>query len=417
MGVLRAIFGPSDPVSSDDWFVRMLGKKTHAGTWVNEHTALQLVAVYAAIGIIAKTLAQLPLDVVQRDPRTRQTRRLMGHPIRKVLNRRLNPHMTAFTGRMTIQQHVLGWGNGYLEVQRTHGGDVVALWPLLPDRTKPVRSGSKVVIETRDGQDPKELERDRVVHLPAMGFDGLVGYSPIWMARQAIGLSLALEEYGGKLFQNEARSGGFLKYPGRLGDEAFRNLKDSWDSQGGLDNAHKLKILEEGMDFIPASINPEDAQFLALRQFQIGEVARLYSVPLHLLQEHMKSTSWGTGLEQLGLGFVQYTLQSWIVLWEQELENRLLTEREQATGVRIKFNVASLLRGDAKSRAEFYEVMIRSGVMTPEEAREKEDLGPLPPDQRQRQGDEARVLLFGPTGKPLDGENDDEPAAAYLEAA
>ncbi len=376
---LVAIFGPSDSLSNDQgWFTRAFGLPTHAGPVVNEQTALELPVVYSAIGIIADAVAQLPVVVGKKTGDKREV--LPDHPLMRVMNVRANPWMSAFTQRQTSLSHCLGWGNGYTEVQRDAGGRVVALWPLLPDRTWPEARDDKIEFRTHVGGKQFLIPHERVLHVPAMGFDGLIGYSPIQLARQAIGLGKATEEYGSKFFANESKSGGFFTHPGQLGSTALENLRSSLgeDGQGGLTNAHRVKILEEGMQFLATTIPPEDAQFLQTRQHQVEEVARLYRVPLFMLQSAMKNTAWGTGLSEMSLGFLIYTLMPWINRTEQEYTEKLLTPQERAAGLFIKLNPAGLLRSDIKSRGEWYTKALNpvTGWMNRNEARTREDLNP-----------------------------------------
>lgn len=381
-----AVYGPSESVGQhDSWLVRAIGGgKTKAGVQVSEWTALQLPVVYAAVGIIADTLAQLPLNLLRKTAKGSEVADDL--PLYQVLHDQPNEHMSSFVWRNTTQHHVLLWGNGYAEIEQNNAGEAVGLWPLLPDRTRPRKNdaGDLLFRTSIDGVQ-YELPADRVLHIPAMGFDGYIGYSPVSLARQAIGLGLAMEEFGAKFFANDAKSGGFLLHPGRLSTQAQANLgagdkekdgspRGALERQGGLENAHRVKVLEEGMKFVPTTIPPEDAQFLGSREMQIAEIARLYRVPLILLNSHEKSTSWGSGIEQLMIGFVVWTIQPWLVRWEQELNRKLFTEAQREAGYFVKFNHNALLRGDMAARSQFYESGIRSRWLLPNEVREKEDL-------------------------------------------
>lgn len=391
-------YGPAQPVSDHrHWLVRAIGGgRSKAGPSVSEYTAMQLPVVYAAVSIIADTVAQLPLNLMRKRADGRGADVADDHPLQEVLHDSPNDHMSSSTWRSTVQHHVLLWGNGYSELEQNGRGETVAIWPLLPDRTMP-RKDPEGVLRYRSNIAGRshEIPAERVVHIPALGFDGYVGYSPLAKAREAVALGLAMEEFGAKFFANDAKSGGFLMHPGRLSDSARANLTNSPDKrtdaaaglqrQGGLDNAHKVKLLEEGMKFISTTIPPEDAQFLGSREFQIAEIARIFRVPLVMLSSHEKTTSWGTGIEQLMIGFVQWTIQPWVVRWEQELNRKLFTAAERHAGYVVKFNLNALLRGDMNARANFYEKMIRNKIMVPNEAREKEDMNPReggdePPD-------------------------------------
>lgn len=385
MGLAAIIFGPGQSSSSPDGWISAVNPPSHAGPAVSEHGALQLTSVYAGVGVIADAVAQLPIDVYQKQGDQRIER--PEHPV-SVLLSEPNPYVGAFTLRNTIQGHTLLWGNGYLEVQRTNEGRPVALWPMLPDRTAidrvEIDGAPRYRYRTSlpDGTQAM-LDPADVIHIPALGFDGLRGYSPIWLARQAVGLGLALEQFGAKFFANDAKSGGFLSHPGKLGPEAHARLREQMNAQGGLSNAHRMKILEEGMTYTATTIPPEDAQFLMTRTFQVEEIARLFRIPLHMLQSQSKTTSWGTGIGQMSLGFLIYTLAPWLVRWEQELARKLFTEVERRSGFYVKHNVAALLRGDPATRSQYFERALKkeTGWMEKNEVRALEDLNPLEEDE------------------------------------
>jgi len=376
MSITSSLFGWTSTDSITSGVYRAIGgQPTHAGPQVNEHQALQLAVVYAAVSIISDAIAQLPIDVIRRegDEHVPQP----DHRLVHTLNREPNQYMTSFTFRNTAQSHALLWGNTYSEIIYTRGGQPTDLFPILPDRTVIEKDGNtrSIVYRTNvDGQ-PVYLNPDRVLHIPGMGFDGLVGYSPIHLARNAIGLGLALEEFGSKFFANDMKSGGYLKHPSKLSEEAQRNIVESVERQGGLNNAHRLMVLQEGMEFQTTTIAPEDAQFLSTRSFQVEEIARMYRIPLFMLGSHAKDTAWGSGLAEQSLGFVRYTLRPWLVRWEQELNRKMLTEQERRDGYYIKHNLDSLLAADAKTRAEIHTMALDpdTGWMMRNEVRGLED--------------------------------------------
>lgn len=380
-GYLAGMFGASHAVSSGSgWFMRAFGGRTHAGVSVSEFTAMNLTVVYRAVSLIADSLAMMPLNLYRRTDDGREEAR--NHPTYRAIHSAPNEEMTSFIWRQTQQHHTLLWGNGYAAIERNGRGQGIGLVPLLPDRTRPVKQTGRPFHYTTvvDGEH-LQLHPDDVVHIPALGFDGIQGYSPIFMARQAIGMAFAMEEFGAKFFKNDAKSGGFIHYPGQLSEPARKNMQDSLQKQGGLDNAHRVKILEEGAKFVQTSIPPDDAQFLGSREFQIAEVARLYGVPLHMLQSHEKSTAWGSGLEEMTQGFLTFTLGTWLERWEQELNRKLLLPSEQQEYF-VKFNANALLRGTPATRAEFYtKALAGKAWMDVNEVRAKEDLKKL--DERQ----------------------------------
>lgn len=279
--------------------------------------------------------------------------------------------------------HLLLWGNAYSQIIRNGKGEVVALYPLMPNRMTvdrdekgqlyysyqtskdeaPTMKGSTVILKPTD-----------VLHIPGLGFDGLVGYSPIAMAKNAIGMAIACEEYGAKFFANGATPGGLLEYPGTVKDP--ERVRESWNKGfGGSHNANKVAILEEGMKYTPISISPEQAQFLETRKFQINEIARIFRVPPHMVGDLEKSSF--SNIEQQSLEFVKYTLEPWLVRWEQSMIRSLLPQ-EDKTSYFIKFNVDGLLRGDYQSRMSGYATARQNGWMSANDIRELENLDRIP---------------------------------------
>ena len=220
------------------------------------------------------------------------------------------------------------------------------------------------------------LSPSDVLHIPGLGFDGLIGYSPIAMAKNAIGLAIATEEYGAKFFANGAAPAGVLEHPGTIKDPL--RVKESWNSAyQGSANAHKIAVLEEGMKYTPIGIAPEQAQFLETRKFQINEIARIFRVPPHMLADLEKSSF--SNIEQQSLEFVKYTLDPWVVRWEQSMCRVLFSESEKPTYF-IKFNVDGLLRGDYASRMSGYATARQNGWMSANDIRELENLDRIAPD-------------------------------------
>ena len=371
-----AIYGAPASLSSDNGFLRhFVPTKTNAGVHVSEHNARHYPIVYACVNRIANPVAHFPVQIM-RPAKGGGVEEATDHPLSVRLKLRPNDYMSSRTLRKTVQGHALLWGNGYLEVERNRRGQAVGLWPLLPDRTRPRKEGDRLVFDTSIGGKSFSIDHMDVIHIMDQSQDGYVGLSPVSMARQAIGMGFATEEFGGKFFANDAKSGGFLMHPGKLGPQAQTNLRGrdgaqrsapespaaAVERQGGLDNAHRIKVLEEGMKWIQTTIPPEDAQFLGTREMQIAEIARIYDVPLILVQSHEKSTSWGSGIEQLMIGFFQQTIAPWIVAWEQELNWKLFTEAERRRGYHVKFRMNALLRGDMAARSAFYKAMFELGM-------------------------------------------------------
>lgn len=394
MGIFDSLFGSPGMVGGShtgSGIFHMGGYSTDSGSSVSEYNAPTIPAVYACVGLISDAIAQLPIRVY-RETSDGGREHIRGHSIERLLNERPNPRMTAFSFRRAQMAHVLLWGNGYAEVQRKGNGAPNNLWLALPDRTTPElrEDGSLWYRTTLDG-DQLTLEAPDVLHIPGMGFDGVVGYSPVAIARQAMGLARAMESFGAKFYANEGASGGFVQHPGKLSPEALKNLRESLDAQSGPSQSWRPKVLEEGMSFVQTTINPEDAQFLEGRDFQVAEIARIYRVPLHMIQSVSGSTSWGSGIAEMSMGFVRFTLSPWMIPIEQELRAKLFTAAERESGYYLKHDVSDLIRGDLQARGNYYTAALDpdTGWLTREEVRAAEDKDPLP-EQDSRGGRFAR---------------------------
>ena len=358
---------------------------TTAGKAVTERTAMQMTAVYSCVRILAEAVAGLPLNLYHYLPDGGKEKSF-DHPLYRLLHDEPNPEMSSFVFRETLMTHLLLWGNAYAQIIRNGKGEVVALYPLMPNKMTvdrdqngqlyysynrssdeaPTMNGSTVVLKPSD-----------VLHIPGLGFDGLVGYSPIAMAKNAIGLAIATEEYGAKFFANGAAPGGVLEHPGTIKDP--QRVRDAWQSQfGGSANSGKVAVLEEGMKYTPIGISPEQAQFLETRKFQINEIARIFRVPPHMVGDLEKSSF--SNIEQQSLEFVKYTLDPWVIRWEQSIMRRLLTEDEKKQYF-VKFNLEGLLRGDYQSRMTGYATARQNGWMSANDIRGLENLDLIPAEQ------------------------------------
>lgn len=387
MGILRSITTErrSAPWRTDHtapgWVVRWLGggQQSDAGVQVNEHTALNTLSVVACIMILADTYASLPAAVFRRlEPRGRE--RARQHPLYRVLHDEPNPDMTSFTYRHMQMTHLATWGNHYSEIAwNARGDDVLALWPFHPSQVHPYkRTDGTIWYRVSGDNGQREIPQENMLHIRGLSTNGLVGLSPLAMMRQAIGVSVAAESYAARFFANDARPSVLLKHPGpTLGDTARKNILESWkEIYEGHQNAHRTAILEEGMDVETLSMPLQDAQFLETRRFEVQEFARFFRIPPHLLADVERSTSWGTGIEQQNIGFVIYTMRPWIERAEQEFNRSLLHPNDRDTYF-TKFIIDGLMRGDAASRAQFYNQMWNMGAMSPNDMRELEDWNPV----------------------------------------
>ena len=358
----------------------MMGGST-SGRKVNEHSAMQMTAVYACVRILSESIASLPVHLYQYESEGNKAK-AVKHPLYRILHDEPNPEMTSFVFRETLMTHLLLWGNAYAQIIRNGKGEVIGLYPLMPNRMTVDRDSNGQIIYQYQMQDSDAhtgksgsvtLRPSEVLHVPGLGFDGLVGYSPIAMAKNAIGLSIATEEYGAKFFANGATPGGILEFPGTVKNP--ESIRESWNKGFSGSNAHKVAILEEGMKYTPISISPEQAQFLETRKFQIDEIARIFRVPPHMVGDLEKSSF--SNIEQQSLEFVKYTLEPWIIRWEQSLNRALLTEKEKPDYF-VKFNVDGLLRGDYQSRMNGYAIARQNGWMSANDIRSLEQLDLIP---------------------------------------
>ena len=386
MGLINKLFKSRDHPKVDN---RTVGSSysfymggSSAGKNVNERSAMQMTAVYSCVRILAEAVAGLPLHLY-RYKEDGGKERAIDNNLYHLLHDEPNKEMSSFIFRETLMTHLLLWGNAYAQIIRNGKGEVVALYPLMPNKMQVDRdeNGELCYIYTRSSEEAKTMEgatvyltpRD-VLHIPGLGFDGLVGYSPIAMAKNAIGLAIATEEYGAKFFANGAAPSGVLEHPGTIKDPS--RLRENWNSTfGGSANSGKVAVLEEGMKYTPISISPEQAQFLETRKFQIDEIARIFRVPPHMVGDLEKSSF--SNIEQQSLEFVKYTLDPWVIRWEQSLSRSLLNEDEKRKYF-FKFNLEGLLRGDYESRMSGYATARQNGWMSANDIRELENLDKIP---------------------------------------
>ncbi|WP_429161045.1 phage portal protein [Desulfitispora alkaliphila] len=345
---------------------------TSSGKVVNERTAMQTSAVYACVRILAETIASLPLHTYERTDKGKE--KALDHPLYYLLHDEPNPEMTSFVFRETLMGHLLLWGNAFAQIIRDGRGQVKALYPLMPDKMTVHRneSGELYYSYKKEGQEYL-LRNWEVLHIPGLGFDGLVGHSPIAMAKNAIGMAIATEEYGATFFNNGANPGGVLEHPGILKDP--ERVRKSWNSvYGGSGNAHKVAVLEEGLSFKPITIPPEQSQFLQTRKFQLNEIGRIFRIPPHMIGDLDKSSF--SNIEQQSLEYVKYTLTPWLSRWEMAMKKALLSPSEKKDYF-IKLNVEGLLRGDYKTRMEGYATGIQNGFLSPNDVRQLEDMNTI----------------------------------------
>ena len=384
MSIFSGLFRSSDKPqnrTAGSSYSFLFGGST-SGKAVTERTAMQMTAVYSCVRILAEAVAGLPLNLYHYLPDGGKEKSF-DHPLYRLLHDEPNPEMSSFIFRETLMTHLLLWGNAYAQIIRNGKGEVAALYPLMPNRMNVDRdqNGQLYYSYNRSSDEALTmkgstviLKPSEVLHIPGLGFDGLVGYSPIAMAKNAIGMAIACEEYGAKFFANGAAPGGVLEHPGTIKDP--QRVKESWNAAyQGSGTSNKIAVLEEGMKYTPIGISPEQAQFLETRKFQINEIARIFRVPPHMVGDLEKSSF--SNIEQQSLEFVKYTLDPWVIRWEQSIMRTLLSADEKKQYF-VKFNLEGLLRGDYQSRMTGYATARQNGWLSANDIRELENLDRIP---------------------------------------
>ncbi len=368
----------SEPVSQEDLAKWFGGTESWSGIDVDRTTSLGLSAVWACVRIIAEGVASLPLILYRRTEGGKE--RAVDHPLYNVFHLQPNTYESSFQWREQEQAHLLLQGNCYSQIIKGADGYVRELWPLDPDKTTPKRDGDLLVYEYRrgGGASPIVLQREDVLHVAGLGYDGIKGYAVLEVCANTIGAVIAGERYGAEFYKNEASPGGYIKLAGVLKDEAARKrLRDSWeDMHGKWGNKRRVGVLEQGAEFQTIAIPPEQAQFIETRKFGTSEIARIFGVPPHMIGDVERSTSWGTGIEQQGIGFVVHTLRPWLVRWEQALSLQILPEADREEYF-FEFLVDALMRGDMQARWTAYRTAREIGVLSANDVRALENMNAI----------------------------------------
>ena len=363
--------GATDSVSSAPTFY--FGSSA-AGKSVTASTAIQMSTVYACVRVIAETIASLPLHVYQNQGEG--SVKAPEHPLYRILHDEPNAEMTSFILREVMLTHLLIYGNAYCQILRNGRGHILGLYPLLPDRMEVDRDSAGALTYTysaNSGQAVK-LRPEDVLHIPGLGFDGIIGYSSIALEKNAIGLGLAAEEYGSKFFSNGARPSGILTHSNTVKDP--KKLRDSWNAAyGGSNNSGRVAVLEENMSYTPISMPNSEAQFLETRKFQVSEICRIYRVPPHMVGDLEHATF--SNIEHQSISFAVHTIRPWVVRLEQAMNRALFSDKEKGVYY-VRFNMDGLMRGDYKSRMEGYAIGRQNGWLSTNDIRDLENMNPVP---------------------------------------
>lgn len=376
------------------------------GVQVTEDSAMTLSAVYSCVSVLARNVAALPTHLYKRLPAGGKSA-VTDHPLYSCLKMRVNPEISAFAFKQFQMVCCLLWGNSYAYIVRDNAGRVAELWPLHPRYVTPKRDkNSNVVYEAAiPNTDKLIIPADNILHIPNISLDGIVGRSAIQSCSDAVALGLAAEKFSVNFYSNGANLDKVLTHPGKLSQGAYERLKEDFDSTyTGITNAHKTAILEEGTDIKLIGMPLADAQLIESRKFQIEEIARIFNVPLHLIQSQDKANSWGAGIEQQNIGFVVYSLMPWLVCSEQEYTYKLLNPLERLD-MYIEFLTDALLRGTTAERYAAYAVGIQWGWLSPNDVRAKENMNPIPNGDIYRSPLNMVPLGSQPTGNGGQNEN------------
>lgn len=374
-GIIRQLLLSTRGVHPGDEsaFARWLGG---GGVEVTPNNALQIAAVLACVRVLAESVASLPLELRARDGRG--TRSATEHPLYALLHDLPNPEMTDFEMRSTLQGHLASWGNGYAQKIPDNAGRWIELWPLVPNRMTVMRAPdrSKVFQYIESDGNKRIFMAWEIMHIRGLSGDGLMGYSPITEARRTFERKLAMEEFEEAFYENGAQPGTVLKHPKVLSDKAYARLLESWEARHkGPQNANKFAILEEGLDVASLGVPQSDAQFLESQKLTRSEIAGLFRVPSHMINDLDRATF--SNIEHLSMEFVIDTLMPWLVAWEKAIGRDLLTPAER-TRFYAKHKLQARLRGDNSSRSQFYSAGLQWGYFSVNDVRELEDLNPIP---------------------------------------
>jgi len=351
-------------------------RSTVAGITVNDDRALQVSAVWSCARLITEAVGSLPLNLYSRTADGREPLDTT-HWLYQLLRSSPNQYMTPLEFREAMTLQLVLWGNAY--ALKTYSGDrVVALLPLRPEAVTVHRGPEGLSYHYQTSAGPVIYGQKSIFHIKGFGTDGVVGLSPLAYARQSLGISVAADTHAGSSFANGGRPGGVITFDKFLTPDQRADAKRLYEGiSAGPNNANKLWTLEGGSKYESIDIPPDDLQMLETRSFQLAEIARFFRVPSHLINDSDKATSWGSGIEQLNIGFLQYTLAPYLKRWETTIADSIVAPGDKRSIV-VEHQIEGLLRADSKSRAEFYSKMAQNGLMTRNEIRGKENLPPKP---------------------------------------
>lgn len=420
--IIRAIMGNTINVSRDltdeevREFLRHGGNSATSlsGRAINDTAAMKVAAANRCISIVSGVVSSLPLDLIKRiSERERQP--AVNHPLRRVLTVAPNPLQTPKQFKQLMQVWLLLRGNAYARIVRDARGEVMALLPMHPDRVRVVRTGGMEMEYVYTSEDGRQITYNRkdVFHLVGMSLDGFTGLSVISFMKESLSIALDGEAAASTLMKNGSFVDAVIEHPAKMSPDSYKRLVDSWaERRTGVENAGKTAILEEGAKLSKLSMTASDLQFMAQRDFQRYDIAMFFGVPPHMIGATEKTTSWGSGIEQLNIGFVQYTLNDWFVTWQETIKRDLMTERDRENHD-ARFFPQALLKGDLKAQWDAFTRGRQWGIYSANDVREMLDMNPredaegdeyaLPPNEtKDVQGEGPDI---GHNNPPKDDEN------------
>lgn len=379
--------------------------RSSAGASVDKDSILTVSAAYAAVRVLAETVSTLPLFLYIRDEEGNR-KVADGNPIFALFHRSPNKDMTPVQLLDAMMTNIVTQGNSFVQIIRKRNGHIDSLYPLLSDCMQVKADDNGNVVYVYRGK--TILSPDEVIHIPGLSYNGFIGFSPLTVARQVLGLGIALDEHSSVFFNNSSIPAGVLEVDGSLSENAAIKLRNAWENNyGGSGSAHRTAILEGGASFKPIAFNAQDSQLLESRKFQVNEIARIFRVPLHMIQDLDRATF--SNIESQSIDFVRHTIRPWLVRIEQGLNKALLGSNPKLF---FEFKVDALLRGDTQTRYEAYAKGIQNGFLTPNEVRKLENLNTV----GQKAGDvflrPLNMIQVSPEGEILhDGQQKPEAPA------
>lgn len=405
----RSIENPSVPLSEalNDGYGAIGGGTSAAGVTINRETALTYSPVWRAVNLISRDLAKLPLHVYRRVGGGKE--RATDLPVYTLLRRKPNSEMTSYVFRQTLCFHALMEGNAYAYIDRAGDGTPAELIPLPPGTCSPVRVAGKLMYQVTINGQTRAVAPDNMIHVKGLSVDGLLGYRLYAKAKNSLGLGIAAEEFGSRYFSNGAEPSAVLEMPNKMSPEAIANLKASWNAKHqGVENSHKLAVIEEGGKLNIIGNNARNAQLIETRQFSIREVANWFGVPPHKLGDTTRTAY--ASLEQENQSYLDDALDPWLVAFEEEFHDKLLTEQQkQSDDYLVEFLRQALVRANLTDRTAFYNGALQAGWMNRDEVRGLENLNPLPNNEGQKFFIPLNMALSGGPGGVTDKDGGEDP--------